>query len=50
MRLKHWLVCGSYTQNNTWTDALKAEYNYFQEKRRVHATAELETLHRTSDH
>jgi hypothetical protein len=36
--------CGSYTQHNTWTDAEKAEYNYFQEKRRAYAAAELETL------
>ncbi len=36
--------CGSYTQHNTWTDAEKAEYNYFQEKRRAYATAELESL------
>lgn len=42
--------CGSYTQNNTWTDAEKAEYNYFQEKRRAYATAEVETLRRASDH
>lgn len=36
--------CGSYTQHNTWTDAEKAEYGYFQEKRRVYAAAELESL------
>ena len=36
--------CGSYTQHNTWTDAEKAEFNYFQEKRRAYATAELESL------
>ena len=36
--------CGSYTQHNTWTNAEKAEYNYFQEKRRAYATAELESL------
>ena len=23
--------CGSYAQHNTWTDAEKAEYEYFQE-------------------
>lgn len=39
--------CGSYTQHNTWTDAEKAEYGSFQEKRRVYADAELETLRRT---
>lgn len=36
--------CGSYTQHNTWTDAEKEEYGYFQEKRRVYAAAELESL------
>lgn len=36
--------CGSYTQHNTWTDAEKAEYRYFQEKRRAYAAAELESL------
>lgn len=36
--------CGSYTQHNTWTAAEKAEYGYFQEKRRVYAAAELESL------
>jgi hypothetical protein len=36
--------CGSYTQHNTWTNAEKAEYQYFQEKRRVYAAAELESL------
>jgi hypothetical protein len=39
--------CGSYTQHNTWTDAEKAEYGYFQEKRRVYAIAELESLRRS---
>jgi hypothetical protein len=39
--------CGSYTQHNTWTDAEKAEYGYFQEKRRVYAAAELESLRRS---
>lgn len=39
--------CGSYAQHNTWTDAEKAEYGYFQEKRRVYAAAELETLRRS---
>ncbi|HNX34522.1 MAG TPA: hypothetical protein PKM57_07835 [Kiritimatiellia bacterium] len=38
--------CGSYTQHNTWTDAEKAEYAYFQEKRRAYAAAELEALRR----
>jgi hypothetical protein len=38
--------CGSYTQHNTWTTAEKAEYAYFQEKRRAYAAAELETLRR----
>lgn len=42
--------CGSYTQHNTWTDAEKAEYGYFQEKRRAYAAAELESLRRASDH
>jgi hypothetical protein len=32
--------CGSYTQHNTWTDAEKAEYRYFQEKRRAYAAVE----------
>jgi mono/diheme cytochrome c family protein len=36
--------CGSYAQHNTWTDAEKAEYNYFQEKRRAYAAAELDSL------
>lgn len=36
--------CGSYPQHNTWTAAEKAEYSYFQEKRRAYAAAELETL------
>ena len=40
--------CGSYTQHNTWTDAEKAEYSYFQEKRRAYAAAELESLRRSS--
>lgn len=40
--------CGSYTQHNTWTDVEKAEYGYFQEKRRVYAAAELETLRRNA--
>jgi hypothetical protein len=35
--------CGSYAQHNTWTDAEKAEYSYFQEKRRAYAAAELES-------
>jgi len=38
--------CGSYTQHNTWTADEKAEYTYFQEKRRLYAAAELETLRR----
>jgi len=42
--------CGSYTQHNTWTDAEKAEYNYFQEKRRAYAGAELKTLRQSSSH
>ncbi|MHB8901854.1 MAG: HzsA-related protein, partial [Thermoguttaceae bacterium] len=41
--------CGSYTQHNTWTDAEKAEYGYFQEKRRAYAAAELETLRRLAN-
>ena len=41
--------CGSYAQHNTWTDAEKAEYRYFQEKRRAYAAAELESLRRSSD-
>ena len=36
--------CGSYTQHNTWTETEKAEYRYFQEKRRVYAEAELSSL------
>lgn len=36
--------CGSYAQHNTWTEAEKAEYGYFQEKRRAYAAAELATL------
>ncbi len=39
--------CGSYTQHNTWTDEEKAEYSYFQEKRRAYAAAELEYLRRS---
>ena len=42
--------CGSYTQHNTWTEAEKAEYRYFQEKRRTYATAELESLRRGQNH
>ena len=42
--------CGSYTQHNTWTDAEKAEYDYFQNKRRVYAAAELESLRRSLSH
>ena len=42
--------CGSYTQHNTWTDGEKAEYGYFQDKRRVYAAAELESLRRSSDY
>ena len=38
--------CGSYTQHNTWTDAEKAEFDYFQEKRRAYAAAELKSLRR----
>ncbi|HPA17839.1 MAG TPA: hypothetical protein PLU30_08820 [Verrucomicrobiae bacterium] len=41
--------CGSYAQHNTWTDAEKAEYGYFQEKRRAYAAAELETRRRSAD-
>jgi hypothetical protein len=40
--------CGSYTQHNTWTEAEKAEYSYFQEKRRAYAAIELESLRRSS--
>ncbi|HUT93766.1 MAG TPA: hypothetical protein VMY37_30165 [Thermoguttaceae bacterium] len=40
--------CGSYTQHNTWTDAEKAEYGYFQDKRRAYAAAELESVRRSS--
>jgi hypothetical protein len=40
--------CGSYAQHNTWTKAEKAEYNYFQEKRRAYAAAELGTLRQSS--
>lgn len=36
--------CGSYAQHNTWTDAEKAEYRYFQEKRRAYAAAELDSV------
>ncbi|MDO4583096.1 MAG: hypothetical protein Q4D62_03230 [Planctomycetia bacterium] len=36
--------CGSYTQNNTWTDAEKQEYQYFQDKRMIYAVDEWETL------
>ena len=39
--------CGSYTQHNTWTDSEKAEYSYFQEKRRAYAAAELQSLRRS---
>ena len=39
--------CGSYAQHNTWTDAEKAEYSYFQEKRRAYAAAELDWLRRS---
>ncbi len=42
--------CGSYAQHNTWTDAEKAEYSYFQEKRRVYAAAELESLRSSPDY
>jgi hypothetical protein len=42
--------CGSYTQHNTWTNAEKAEYSYFQEKRRAYAAAELQSLRRSSDY
>ncbi len=42
--------CGSYTQHNTWTDAEKAEYGYFQEKRRAYAAAELQSLRRSREH
>jgi len=42
--------CGSYTQHNTWTEDEKAEYTYFQEKRRVYAAAELQTLRSSSTH
>jgi hypothetical protein len=38
--------CGSYAQHNTWTEAEKAEYGYFQEKRRIYAAAELESVRR----
>jgi len=41
------LFCGSYTQHNTWTDAEKAEYGCFQDKRRVYAAAELESLRKS---
>ncbi|MBN2292413.1 MAG: hypothetical protein JXM70_08310 [Pirellulales bacterium] len=41
--------CGSYTQHNTWTAAEKAEYGYFQEKRRAYAASELESLRRSLD-
>jgi len=41
--------CGSYTQHNTWTAAEKAEYGYFQEKRRVYAAVELESLRQLRD-
>jgi len=40
--------CGSYTQHNTWTDAEKAEFGYFQAKRRAYAVAELESLRTAS--
>ena len=40
--------CGSYTQHNTWTDAEKTEYGYFQEKRRAYAAAELKSVRRSS--
>jgi hypothetical protein len=40
--------CGSYTQHNTWADAEKAEFSYFQEKRRAYAAAELESSCRWS--
>jgi len=36
--------CGSYAQHNTWTEAERAEYRYFQEKRRAYAAAELDSL------
>nr|HPM84412.1 hypothetical protein [Candidatus Anammoximicrobium sp.] len=39
--------CGSYAQHNTWTDAEKAEFSYFQDKRRVYAAAELESLRKS---
>ena len=39
--------CGSYTQHNTWTDPEKAEYSYFQQKRRAYAAAELQSLRRS---
>lgn len=42
--------CGSYTQHNTWTSAEKAEYAYYQEKRRAYAEAELESLRRSLDY
>lgn len=42
--------CGSYAQHNTWTGAEKAEYGYFQEKRRAYAAAELHSLRQSVAH
>ena len=36
--------CGSYTQHNTWTEAEKKEFQYFQEKRRIYAIPELNSF------
>ena len=35
---------GSYGQHNTWTEAEKAEYEYFQTKRRISAQQEIDAL------
>lgn len=42
--------CGSYSQHNTWTEAEKTEYDYFQEKRRAYAAAELDSLRQSLGH
>lgn len=41
--------CGSYPQANLWTDAEKAEFNYYQQKRAAYAEPERETLLKIRD-
>lgn len=41
--------CGSYPEANTWTDSEKAEFDYFQKKRKIYAELEWQNWKKSAD-